>query len=204
MPFTAQLTGTTRRVCMLDANDATVIADPRSAFECKACSTAMRIRRGTLAINDVARRPHFFHMPQPPGTERECAMLVYANGESEDHRRLKTMFAENLPKYLPALVTNPPTTTELECWLPECGRIADVYFETRSGHRGAVEIQLSPLPAEALEQRSRAYLGAEITPWWVFVDGQLTDTQQRVLDRLGLDRLILTLVRSREAVGGTV
>jgi hypothetical protein len=31
----------------------------------------------------------------------------------------------------------------------------------------------------------------------------LTDTQQRVLDRLGLDRLILTLVRSREALCGS-
>ena len=199
MPFTAKLAGGERCVSMLDPADDALVADPLSAFECKGCGAAMYVRKGTYSLQgDIARRAHFAHFPTPSGAP-PCPLAVYSEGETEAHRQIKALIAGDPAGYIPALRADAPTYTELERWLPEARRVADVYIETTSGHRLAIEVQLAPIVDHELQARSEAYLAADVTPVWVFAEGRLTDGCTRVLDALYLDRLIATVVFAREA-----
>lgn len=200
MPFTAQIAAGDRVVSMLNPDDAAVIANPLSRFCCKGCGADMFIRRGTYSLTgDVARRAHFAHRPSPPDADGpKCPMAAYESGETEAHRRVKALLAADLAAYIPALRNDPPSYVELECWLPDARRVADVYVDTTSGQQLAVEVQLSAIPTETLRERSEAYLTANITPVWLFADGRMTDGCERVLDELNLDWLVATIVFAPE------
>lgn len=116
-------------------------------FSCPACGSPVILKQGRIIT------PHFAH--KPPVT------CEYGLGESEQHRIIKTEIFNALRDHGKAAV-------ELEKRLGPA--ITDIYFETKSGQKIAVEVQISKLTMDKIIARTMTYhqLGVYVlwlVPW---------------------------------------
>ena len=149
-------------------------------WRCKFCGEPMTPKLGPIRIW------HFGHQQHASA----CPFSTESEHESEHHRLLKRTSAEALMRHFGELAG----TLEYEVRVPEASRIADAMITLKDGGRVAVEAQLSAISLEDLQQRTYAYLDAEIEVIWVFLEERLnTQGPWTVLRQWLLDEGCLVL-----------
>lgn len=112
-------------------------------YYCLECQQIVRLRRG------IHRKAHYFHI-QP---NRTCRL--HAKGMPH------LMLQQHLKNILP------DGEVELECQFASIGRIADVAWHSM---RLVYEIQCSPISAEEIRARNKAYASLGYQVVWIFHD----------------------------------
>ena len=88
----------------------------------------------------------------------------YFSGETQEHRRAKALVKELFVRELRAYTTASP---ELEVYVEEAGRIADLLVEYPFGYMQAIEVQLSRVTEENIRKRTEAYISHGIDVLWL-------------------------------------
>jgi len=103
---------------------------------------------------------HFRH-------KQECQNPIaaaYFSGETEEHRQAKTFIKQQFIKELRNYTRLRP---ELEVLAEPASRIADVMISYPFGYRQAIEIQLSRVSLENIQERTEDYFQAGIDVFWL-------------------------------------
>lgn len=151
MPFVGLCEG--QRIDITEFPNAKLTLKGREII-CPYCSANLNVVGGNQVIE------HFRH-------DAACKNLIaqaYFSGETPEHKQakkfLKGQFTEHLGKYTTLV-------PELEVMAEDAGRIADLMVTYPFGYRQAIEVQLSRVPAENIQERTESYIGAGIDVVWV-------------------------------------
>lgn len=124
-------------------------------YVCPFCKAKVIVKKGQIMV------PHFAHAI---GVVNSCTYNEYikskAGGESEEHLKYKLMIKEK------AEAREDVERVELEVRIGN--RIADTMIYYKNGSRQIVEIQLSPITIDKLEERSSDYVKEGIDPYYIF------------------------------------
>jgi competence protein CoiA len=124
--------------------EADYVTKASGPFACPKCGDEVILRRGAVKV------AHFAH--KPPVT------CDYGTGETEQHRILKKGIAETLRN-------QGAVNVELEKRLEN--QIADVYCETATGQKVAIEVQISKLSLDQIANRTFAYQRQGVYVLWL-------------------------------------
>lgn len=114
-------------------------------FNCPSCQNEVILKKGMLRVD------HFAHK-----VKTSC---LYGFGESEKHRLCKMGIYESLK--------NHPRVRLIELEFSLNGCRPDVYLELKSGHRLAIEVQISDLTMEEIIRRTKNYERLGIYVLWL-------------------------------------
>ncbi len=135
-------------------------ADIRAeAWVCKFCEQPMTPKLG------VTRVWHFGH--KQGGSV--CPVHTESDPESQLHLMLKRASGAALRTHFGTQCLS----LEYEVRLPEARRIADALIVLQDGSQVAVEAQVSKISLAELQERTHAYLSAEVEVIWVFLEERL-------------------------------
>jgi competence protein CoiA len=113
-------------------------------FYCPACKAEVVVKKGRVKVH------HFAHIPPT-----NC---VYGSGESEQHRNAKVAIYN-------ALSTHPDVTKlKLERYLQDVRPDISFFFKDTPV---AVEVQISTLPLNEIDRRTRSYTNKGIYLLWI-------------------------------------